>query len=93
MISNIGEIMLRYMSHTRFGSKVKRYLFCNIPTQYMLSLEVPEHTGYDEVEKAHRGLMNIMTLLDTTTNLSTATRNEREDNFNRYIYRSLNLMM
>lgn len=45
------------------------------------------------MEEASKGLMDITTLLDTNTKLSTVARNERKENFNRYIYGSLNLMM
>lgn len=59
----------------------------------MLSLEVPDYPGYVEMEEAPKDLINITALLYTTTKMSTATRNEHEENFNRYIYGSLNLMM
>lgn len=71
----------------------KEVFFGYILTRYMLSLEVPEYPRYDEVEEAPKGLMYITVLLDTTTKLSTSASNEREENFNRYIYRSINLMM
>lgn len=75
--------MLGEMSHTFFGSKVKRIFFDNILTKYILSLDVPKYPGYDEVEDAPKGLLDIMELLNTTTKVSKATRNEREENFNR----------
>lgn len=59
----------------------------------MMSLEVHEYPGYDEVEKARKGLIDITSLLYTTTKLSTTARNEREGNFNKYIYGQLNFMM
>ncbi|XP_070032057.1 uncharacterized protein [Nicotiana tomentosiformis] len=45
------------------------------------------------VELEHKGLMDITSLLDSTSKLSSAAQNEREDNFNNYLYGSLNLIM
>lgn len=59
----------------------------------MLSREVIEYPEYDEMVEAPRGIMDITPLLDTIAKLSPAARNEREENFNRYTYGSLNLMM
>lgn len=59
----------------------------------MLSREVPEYPGYDEVVESPKGLMDITTLMDTASELSATSWNEREENFNRCIYGSLNLMM
>lgn len=90
---NIGEIILGEMTRTRFGQKIKRYFYGNVLTQYMLSHEVPEYPGYDDVVEDTKGGMDITSLLDSTAKLSLASRNEREENFNIHLYGSLNVMM
>lgn len=90
---NVGEIILGEMVCTRFRRKIKRYFYGNLLTQYMLSREVPEYPGYNEVVEAPHGLMDIKALLDTTSKMSLVAQNEREENFNRYIYSSLNVIM
>lgn len=90
---NVGEIMLGEMACTQFGWKIKRYFYGNILIQYMLFRDLPEYPGYDEVVEAPRGLMDIMTLLYTTSKLTPVARNGHEKNFSRYIFSSMNLMM
>lgn len=89
----MGEIMLGEMAHTRFGRKIKRFLFGNLLAQYMLSRKVPEYPGYDDMVEAPKGLMDITSLLDSTAKMSAVARTEREENFNKYLYSFLNLMM
>lgn len=49
---NVGEIMLGEMACTRFGRKIKRFFFANLLTQNILSREVPEYPGHDDVIEA-----------------------------------------
>lgn len=68
MLVNIGVIMLGEIACTRLGGKVKRFFVGKLLTLYMLSLNVPEHPGYDKVDDAPKGVLDITALLDTTTN-------------------------
>nr|XP_016465626.1 PREDICTED: uncharacterized protein LOC107788460 [Nicotiana tabacum] len=90
---NVGELMLGEMTRTRFGGRIKSFFFGNILTQYMLSRGVPEYPGYDEVVEAPTTLLNITSMLESTSKLTQAARNERDKNFNRYLYKSLNVIM
>nr|XP_018632695.1 uncharacterized protein LOC108948265 [Nicotiana tomentosiformis] len=49
----------------------------------MLSREVPEYPGYDEVVEAPKAFLDITSLLECTSKLSQAARKERDENFNR----------
>nr|XP_033511882.1 uncharacterized protein LOC117276666 [Nicotiana tomentosiformis] len=82
---NVGEIMLGEIARTRFGRHIRRFFFDNLLTQYMLSREVLEYLGYDEVVEAPKGLLDITSLLEPTSKLTQAARNERDENFNRNV--------
>ncbi|XP_019224730.1 PREDICTED: uncharacterized protein LOC109206358 [Nicotiana attenuata] len=60
---------------------------------YMLSRGVPEYLGYDEVVESPKALLDITSLLESISKLSQAARNKRDENFNRYLYSSLNAIM
>lgn len=90
---NVWEIMLGEMARTRFGCKVKRFFFRKSLTQYMLSLDVLEYPEYYELEDALKGVLDITTILDIITKLSTASRVERDEKFSRYLCGSLNLII
>lgn len=90
---NFGEIMFGEMARTWFGRKIKSYFYGNLLTQYMLSREVLEYPRYDNVVKSSKGLIDITSLLDTTTKLNQTAWNECDEDFNKNIFGSLNLLM
>ncbi|XP_070050474.1 uncharacterized protein [Nicotiana tomentosiformis] len=75
---NMGELMLGEMARTRFRGRIKRFFFRNLLTQYMLSHGVPEYPGYDEVVEAPKALLEITSLVESTSKLIQAARNERD---------------